>query len=75
MFWDAGRLDNISEILPSNERHTNIRAEYTAALKAIEQGLANGISRMIIRTDSKLLVSSSNVWFVIFFIVDKILFI
>jgi ribonuclease HI len=67
VFWGDGHPDNVSEALQLNERQTNNRAEYTAVMKAIEQGLAKGIPRMIIRTDSKLLTQSLNEWFVIFY--------
>jgi ribonuclease HI len=67
VFWGDGHPDNVSEALPSNERQTNNRAEYTAVMKAIEQGVTKEIPRMIIRTDSKLLTQSLNEWFVIFY--------
>jgi len=56
VFWGDGHPDNESGPLPG--RATNNRAEFFAAICAIEQALERGLEALVVRTDSELLVKS-----------------
>ncbi|KAL3116159.1 hypothetical protein niasHT_002163 [Heterodera trifolii] len=60
VFWSDGHPDNVSA--PVNGPPTNNRAEYLAVISALEKATARNIRRLVIRTDSALLIQSMTKW-------------
>jgi ribonuclease HI len=60
VYWDEDHPWNISERLQGDQ--TNQRAELTAAIRAMEVALSNGITHLEIRTDSKYTIQSATEW-------------
>jgi len=60
VYWDENHPWNISERLQGDQ--TNQRAELTAAIRAMEVALSNGITHLEIRTDSKYTIQSATEW-------------
>lgn len=60
VYWGDNHPDNIS--LPVSGEPTNNRAEYEAVYTALKQARDKGLNRLLIRTDSKLLISSMDNW-------------
>jgi ribonuclease HI len=61
VFPDHPEWDD-SQRLTESETQTNNRAEFTAAIRAIEKALETGTSHLIIHTDSTLLINSLTTW-------------
>ncbi|VDM91650.1 unnamed protein product [Litomosoides sigmodontis] len=61
VYWGEQHVDNISEPL-SNGSPTNNRAELTAVIRAVQTAIQRGYLRLIVRTDSKLLIQTMNSW-------------
>lgn len=60
MFWGDDHEDNVS--MPLTGPPTNNRAEYTAVICALETAAKRGHKSLVVRTDSKLLISSMTSW-------------
>ncbi|KAK0425380.1 hypothetical protein QR680_009169 [Steinernema hermaphroditum] len=60
VYWGDDHPDNVSEPLVGPA--TNNRAELQAVVKALEQGRDKGLDRLIVRTDSNLLIQSMEKW-------------
>lgn len=60
VYWGPNHPLNVSERLPG--RNTNNRAEIYAAVKAAEQARKQGLSELIVKTDSHFLVNSMTKW-------------
>jgi ribonuclease HI len=72
VLWSNGKnSDNLCERLPLNERQKDHRALYTAVLKAVNQGIAKGFPKMIIRTDSECATKSLTIWLVFYLFIFK----
>ena len=56
MFWGDGHPDNVSAPVQGNA--TNNRAEYLAAINAMEKAQTKGYAALVIRTDSNLMIKS-----------------
>ena len=52
IFWGENHPNNISEDIPVTDLQTNQTAELTAAVRAVQQVLEQGIERVCIKTDS-----------------------
>lgn len=61
IFWSEGHVDNVSKGLKLDE-HTNNRTEMLAIIHAIEIAIKRGYHRVVIRTDSELIVKTMNEW-------------
>ncbi|VDD90197.1 unnamed protein product [Enterobius vermicularis] len=61
VFWGDNHPDNLSEPLDRGPP-TNNRAELTAVIRALEQAEKRGYKRLVVRTDSNLLIQSMSVW-------------
>ncbi|VDN54142.1 unnamed protein product [Dracunculus medinensis] len=61
VFWGDDHPDNIAEPLKDGPP-TNNRAELMAVIVAVKQAVNKGLSCIIIRTDSNLLIQSMNNW-------------
>uniref|UniRef100_A0A914I5Q3 Ribonuclease H1 n=1 Tax=Globodera rostochiensis TaxID=31243 RepID=A0A914I5Q3_GLORO len=60
VFWSDDHPDNVSA--PVVGEPTNNRAEYLAVIAAVEKAKARNIRRLVIRTDSELLIQSMTKW-------------
>jgi ribonuclease HI len=56
VFWGADHPDNVSAPIQGNA--TNNRAEYFAAINAMEKAQTKGYPALVIRTDSNLMIKS-----------------
>ncbi|VDN20549.1 unnamed protein product [Gongylonema pulchrum] len=61
VFWGEEHVDNISEPL-AHGPPTNNRAEFTAVIRALETAISRQYQRLIVRTDSKLLIQTMTSW-------------
>uniref|UniRef100_A0A0N5ANA2 ribonuclease H n=1 Tax=Syphacia muris TaxID=451379 RepID=A0A0N5ANA2_9BILA len=61
VFWGDNHPDNLSEPLHEGPP-TNNRAELTAVIRALQQAEKKGYKRLVVKTDSNLLIQSMNVW-------------
>ncbi|KAL7073962.1 hypothetical protein ACQ4LE_006203 [Meloidogyne hapla] len=61
VFWGDNHDWNISAPIIGG-RATNNVAEYSAIVSAIQKAVSEGLSNLIIRTDSRLIISSMNCW-------------
>lgn len=61
VFWGDNHPDNLSEPL-NHGPPTNNRAELFAVIRALQQAEKKGYKRLVVRTDSNLLIQSMNVW-------------
>ncbi|KAM3719517.1 Ribonuclease [Dirofilaria immitis] len=61
IYWGEQHVDNISEPLLDGPL-TNNRAELIAVIRAIQTAIQRGYQRLIVRTDSSLLIQTMNLW-------------
>ncbi|VDN01577.1 unnamed protein product [Thelazia callipaeda] len=61
VYWGENHVDNISEPL-QNGLPTNNRAELTAVIRAVQMAVQRNYQRIIVRTDSNLLIQTVNTW-------------
>ncbi|GMT14108.1 hypothetical protein PFISCL1PPCAC_5405, partial [Pristionchus fissidentatus] len=62
VWWGDGHADNDCGPVPGDQ--TNNRAELLAVIKAINRARMRGLSKLIVRTDSMLLINSMDKWIV-----------
>ncbi|KAF7639363.1 Ribonuclease H1 [Meloidogyne graminicola] len=60
VFWGDNHNWNVSA--PVTGRATNNIAEYSAIICGIEKAISEGLTKLIIRTDSQLIINSMNLW-------------
>uniref|UniRef100_A0A7E4VBB0 Ribonuclease H1 n=1 Tax=Panagrellus redivivus TaxID=6233 RepID=A0A7E4VBB0_PANRE len=60
VYWGDGHPDNVSKplIVGPGQAHTNNRAEYQAVIEAVTQAKQKGLRKLLVRTDSNLLIKS-----------------
>ena len=62
IFWGDNNQNNISEDIPDTDAQTNQLAELTAAVRAVQQVIEQGLERVCIQTDSAYVHKGITCW-------------